>query len=165
MDNPYAPPTALVDDIITVDAELIPAGRGTRLGAAMLDNVVLSAMIYLPFLAGSALFSGMGAEAAVGLGGLLGAVGFAIWAFFTVKYVRANGQSFGKRALNIKVVRANGTPVSISRLVFLRNGLNSLFSVIPLIGFVYGLADALMIFRDDRRCLHDRLADTIVILA
>lgn len=164
MDNPYAPPTAIVEDIVAVDAELIPAGRGTRFGAALLDNVVLSAMVYLPFLAGSALSSGAGMEVAAGVGVLLGFIGFAIWSFFTIKYVRANGQSFGKRALNIKVVRTNGAPVSLARIVFLRNALNSAISAIPVIGVAYGLGDAMAIFREDRRCIHDRLADTIVIL-
>ena len=36
---------------------------------------------------------------------------------------------------------------------------------IPVIGTVYGLLDVLLIFRASRRCLHDNIADTIVVTA
>ena len=31
------------------------------------------------------------------------------------------------------------------------------------VGTIYGLVDVLMIFRASRRCLHDHIADTIVV--
>jgi hypothetical protein len=36
---------------------------------------------------------------------------------------------------------------------------------IPVIGTIYGLLDVLLIFRASRRCLHDNIADTIVVTA
>ena len=38
-------------------------------------------------------------------------------------------------------------------------------ALIPVVGWLYGLVDALMIFRDSRKCLHDNIADTIVVKA
>ena len=38
-------------------------------------------------------------------------------------------------------------------------------SIIPVIGSLVGLIDALLIFRDNRRCLHDNIADTMVVVA
>jgi uncharacterized RDD family membrane protein YckC len=34
-----------------------------------------------------------------------------------------------------------------------------------LVGYVYPLIDTLMIFGESRQCLHDRIADTIVVKA
>jgi uncharacterized RDD family membrane protein YckC len=62
-----------------------------------------------------------------------------------------NGQSIGKRLLGIRVVRMDGSPVSLARIVFLRN-------LVPeLIGAgcsLFGLVDACFIFADNQRCLH-----------
>ena len=40
-----------------------------------------------------------------------------------------------------------------------------LLGLVPLIGWLFALADALLIFRDSRKCLHDNIADTIVVTA
>ena len=37
--------------------------------------------------------------------------------------------------------------------------------MVPFVGGLVSLVDALLIFRDDRRCLHDEIADTIVVTA
>jgi uncharacterized RDD family membrane protein YckC len=78
-----------------------------------------------------------------------------------VRYVRRNGQSIGKKLLNIKVVRTDGGPITLGRLFWLRNVVNGLISVVPL----YGLIDVLFIFGENRQCLHDKLADSVVIKA
>ena len=75
--------------------------------------------------------------------------------------MKANGQSIGKKACGIKVTRRDGSPVSLSRLVWLRNVLNGLIALVPF----YGIIDALFIFSEARRCLHDHIADTIVVKA
>jgi uncharacterized RDD family membrane protein YckC len=95
------------------------------------------------------------------VGGALTLAGLGTWIIFTVKYVNGNGQSIAKRMLGIKVVRADGSPIKIGRLFWMRNFLNTLISFIPL----YGLVDALFIFGESRQCLHDKLADTIVVRA
>ena len=60
-------------------------------------------------------------------------------------------------------MRADGTPVTLSRVIFLRWLPVVLLGMIPFVGRVVGLVDALLIFRTERRCLHDNIADTIVI--
>lgn len=166
--NPYAPPAAAVADVVTVVDEIVPAGRGIRLGAAMMDAVIAGACTYLPFFAGVIPFAAGGQRysvAGLATGGLLGFIGFCVWAFFTFKYVAANGQSIAKRILGIKVVRSDGTPATLSRIFWMRNVVANIPGIIPILGTVYGFVDALLIFRDNRRCLHDQIADTIVILA
>lgn len=76
------------------------------------------------------------------------------------------GQTLGKIAMGIRIVRVdtldNGGFVTN---VLLRTFLNSVITAIPILGPLYGLADALFIFKADRRCLHDHLAKTCVIVA
>ena len=50
MTNPYAPPQAGVDDISEPQAFAVPADRGTRLGAAILDSVLFVLAVYLPLM-------------------------------------------------------------------------------------------------------------------
>lgn len=172
MTNPYAPPAATVDDIADPLDTTTPADRGTRLVAAILDGIIASMMVYLPALVGLAVTGGFStlanlAEgrdtsfAAIGVAVILGFFGFVAWAVLTIKYVLENRQTIAKRLLNIKVVRSDGTPVSVGRLFWLRNVVNALLAFIPL----YGIVDHLFIFGESRQCLHDKIADTIVVKA
>jgi uncharacterized RDD family membrane protein YckC len=167
MTNPYAPPQAVVQDVLDPAAGILLADRGVRLGAAILDGLVFGVMVYLPLIAG-AFAVGLGqaqdggdGSAALGAGLTLAAVGFVAWVWITVKFLRANGQSIGKKACGIKMVRRDGSPVSASRVIWLRNVVNTIIGIIPLYGFI----DVLFIFGEARRCVHDHLADTIVIKA
>ncbi|MEK7234926.1 MAG: RDD family protein [Elusimicrobiota bacterium] len=72
------------------------------------------------------------------------------------------GQTFGKRIVDIRIVMKDtlengGFVVNLVKRVFL----NALLSIVPF----YALVDILFIFRADRRCLHDMIADTIVVQA
>ena len=71
------------------------------------------------------------------------------------------GQTMGKRVLEIKVVRSDGSQASLGRIFWLRNVVNGLLGIIPL----YGIIDTLLIFGVRRQCIHDLIADTIVVRA
>ena len=59
MTNPYAPPQAIVEDIVQAPGEMVLAERLTRLGAAILDNViVLVAVMRRSCSSSSGLFPG-----------------------------------------------------------------------------------------------------------
>ena len=60
---------------------------------------------------------------------------------------------------------SDGSPASFGRIVGLRYLTTSVLASIPLAGTVYGLLDVLRIFRASRRCLHDNIADTILVTA
>jgi uncharacterized RDD family membrane protein YckC len=162
--NPYAPPRAAVRDIATPYTSAALADPGTRLGAAILDSIIGMTMVYLPGLVVIWITAAAGprsGDGMVGAGLLMMLVGLAAWLWLTIKYVNANGQSIAKKLLGIKVVRSDGSPVSLGRLFWLRNVVNSLISIVP----GYGLVELLFIFGESRQCLHDKLADTIVIKA
>ena len=169
MTNPYAPPQAGVDDISEPQAFAVPADRGTRLGAALLDSVLFVLAVYAPLLV--AAFAGARIETApeeadqferLAVGGAVVAlIGLVIWAWFTLKYMARNSQSIAKKWLQIKVVRADGSRASLGRLILLRNVVVWILSMIPL----FSIIDALFIFGEARQCLHDKIADTIVVKA
>ena len=134
----------------------------------VLDSIAFLAMVYGPLLVFGVMTAfastptnaqGAGALLTVGLAAAL--VGFAVWCTITVRFLLRNSQSIGKKILGIKVVRSNGTPVSFSRLFWLRNFLIWIVSLIPL----FGIVDSLFIFGESRQCLHDKIADTIVVVA
>ena len=168
--NPFAPPRGAIHDFPTTD-ELELAGRAVRLGAFFVDCIVAFVMIYLPALI--VLVASGGIDAAfesspavvdfntVGVAGLLCLCGFIAWIWITALLVARNGQTIGKRLLEIQVVRSDGSQASLGRIFWLRNVVNWLLSVIPF----YALVDLLLIFGVRQQCIHDLLADTIVVRA
>ena len=166
--NPYAPPRGAVHDVADPYAQAELAERVTRLVAAILDGLIFMAMCYLPFavvaLATGALTDAETVAAngpVLGLGVMLSLVGLVAWIWLTIRNVVANGQTIAKKMLGIKVVRSDGSPASLSRIFWLRNFVNALLGIIPL----YGLIDVLLIFGAERQCIHDKIADTIVVKA
>jgi len=146
------------------------AGRGARLGAAILDGIIATCLIYGPLLiavgigaATGASFEDGNADVATvfGFGGVAALIGLLVWLVITWRLVARNGQTIAKKMLNIKVVRRDGSAASLGRIFWLRNVVNGLLSIIPLYGFI----DILFIFADDRQCLHDKIADTMVVEA
>lgn len=80
-------------------------------------------------------------------------ISFAYYIFFT-GYC---GQTPGKMVLRIKVVRQDGSPVSYGRAAFRE---------VPakfLSGIIFGIGYLMVIFDEQKRGLHDRMADTYVI--
>lgn len=141
--------------------------RGKRLLAHIIDNLVVIGPTMVAVFAWVGLTASReratggraGDEAvfvmfaAMGLGLL---VGLAVQIAMQAKYA----QSVGKRLLGLKVVRVDGTACELWRLILLRNV--ALHALAQLCGFV-GIIDALMIFSAEQRCLHDLMADTVVI--
>jgi uncharacterized RDD family membrane protein YckC len=166
MTNPYAPPVAAVRDVADPSALAVPADRGTRLGAMILDSIIFAGLVYLPVVLAAAVgqrteptegAEGLNAIFAVGAVG--GLVGLAVWSWFTIKYIKLNGQSIAKKLLGIRVVRTDGSAASLGRIFWLRNVVNTVISIVPL----YSLIDGLFIFGESRQCLHDKIAGTIVL--
>lgn len=165
--NPYAPPQAAVQDVAGSDTSE-PAGRGTRLVAFILDGLIASALIYVPLGIGVAMNghpvvvnAHFNPAAIVGRGSWLPLLGLVAWCWLTLVFVSRNGQSIAKKIMGIKVVRKDGSKASLGRIFWLRNVVNGVLGFVPL----YGIVDLLLIFSDARQCVHDKIADTIVIKA
>jgi len=168
-DNPYAAPAAAVADEASRDMEL--AGRGTRLGAVLIDGLIFSLGV-MPMIIAVFVLGGManmkdarsmeiGVALGIGVGALL-FLGVVAW---NCVLLHRRGQTIAKKLLGIRVVRKDGSRCGLARIFFARYLPVTLLGMVPFVGGLVSLVDALLIFRDDRRCLHDEIADTIVVVA
>jgi uncharacterized RDD family membrane protein YckC len=168
MANPYAPPT-VATEILPLEADYgahgIPAERGTRLLAHIVDGLLFIPTLIPGFIAGGIMLDN-GADPDDTAAALL------MYAFILPLplmlasyqwYLTAKtGQSLAKRWFGIRIVRLDGSLPGFVNGVLLRSWVvHALNSVC---GFV-GLIDALMIFGEESRCLHDQIAGTRVIKA
>ena len=157
--NVYAPPEARVDDIVA-EGEFELADRGTRLGAAILDGL---APAVIGIVAAIAIPSMKNSQSAMILVGTIAAVGIIALIVVNCMWIHQRGQTVGKRIVGIKTVRTDGSRCGLGRVFCLRYLPTAILSAIPFVGYIVGPLDALLIFRDSRKCLHDEIADTIVI--
>lgn len=142
------------------------AGRGERLIAALLDSLLFAPAL-LGFAMGDALeFLVDPDQLEINPSGLLGLSLTFFWSVGVLVLqsylLYTNGWTLGKRLLGIRIVHVEGGEASFFSLIVLR-------TLLPmLMGFCCGLLqliDVLMIFGDERRCLHDLIAGTIVVKA
>lgn len=155
--NPYAAPTARVADERIGD--VVKASRLSRLGAVLLDSVV----IFVVAIVAAVMVPSVrdGGSAPIVLGVLF--LALAAFGVYQLVLLYRHGQTFGKKLLGIRIVRTDGSRAGLGRILGLRYLLPGLIGAIPVVGFVFGLADPLFIFGEEKRCLHDMMADTIVV--
>jgi uncharacterized RDD family membrane protein YckC len=94
---------------------------------------------------------------------VIGVINIVWYLVINGKLLAANGQSVGKKVMNIKIVRTDGSKADLQRIIGLRLAPIWVVSMIPYVGSVAAIIDCLLIFRSSRKCLHDDIADTIVI--
>lgn len=105
-----------------------------------------------------------------GKGLILGLVAIfaALLAFACVQIytLTTRGQTVGKRMLGIKIVMVEDESLpGFFKMQVMRGFLPSLMASIPYLGWVFWILDCCFIFRDDRRCIHDLIAGTKVVVA
>lgn len=74
-----------------------------------------------------------------------------------------HGQTVGKKICNIKVLSNKGVPISGNHYVAKRLLPMWIASQIPIVGQFISLIDSVLIFRKNKKCLHDDIAGTIVV--
>jgi uncharacterized RDD family membrane protein YckC len=183
--NPFAPPRALVEDRFEASASQVLATRMSRFLAVLCDTLpgialavlwLILAVLMTPGILSGGFNPAIGGFARLGLviaAGVVGALGILVW---NAVLVYRHGQTIGKRMMGIRVVRTDGSRVAFARYLFLRYlALVVICTVLGVIGTVVlhfkhlgsllQLADYLLIFRASRLCLHDNIADTKVVTA
>lgn len=141
-----------------IDA-LPKAGFWMRLVAALIDAFIV---FVLQFLLGSLLalagVAAAGQQASAGnIAILVQLFGFALSCGYYVVFTGYGGQTPGKMALRIKVIRRDGSPLSYGRAAF-REVPAKFIS-----GIILGIGYLMVAFDEQKQGLHDRMADTYVI--
>ena len=65
--------------------------------------------------------------------------------------------------MKTKIVNLDGTQADVQTIAFKRYGVIAAISMIPVVGGIIGLINALMVFRAEHNCLHDDIAKTRVV--
>lgn len=127
--------------------------RYERLFAFVLDAIFVAAVAgFVAAILGLSLVVGMAIAAVVG----------ALYAPIVMSRPgERNGQTVGKQAVGLRVLRDEGTPVDF-RTGLIRDGLLKYVVGAATVGLFLIASGLASLGRDDRRALHDRVAGTLV---
>ena len=150
------------------------AGWWSRVGAALIDGIIIGiGALLIVALFGSVFSVGFFASDEAGIvslivGLLLSFVAIAIVAllYAPLMMARTNGRTVGRMAMGIRVIRANGQPMTFGFAMLREVVIKALlFGFAGSITFgLANLADVLWpLWDDENRALHDFLVDTRVV--
>jgi uncharacterized RDD family membrane protein YckC len=157
--------TVSVNVNVDADPSASTADWGERTGAALVDLAIAGFLLVFGIVVGAILIAVGGWGVAAGilliLAGLLGAILYA--PLMMARKGAGNGQTIGKRAAKLRVVRDNGGPVTFWRGM-LREFVVKQFFGIAVTGGLFWIVDALWpLFDDHDRAVHDMVAETHVV--
>jgi len=141
------------------------ASFGQRFGAFAIDIViVVVAEIIIVLILGAiiAAIANAGSGAAIAVASVLGLLAILLYIALPIVYFgymegQPSGQTFGKRALGIRVVDFNtGGPITMGKAM-LRSVVRSLISGILLLGYLW------MLWDPQQQTWHDKIAGTTVV--
>jgi len=152
---------------ITFDYDV--SGIGSRFLAALVDTallVLVQVILYGTVLLITNIFIDGGVFRSImerSIGGwiiaLAGIISFVfLWGYYIFFEVMWNGQSPGKRWVGLRVIRVDGTPITVSEAV-----IRNLVRIIDLLPMAYGIGVVTMFLNPDSRRLGDLAAGTIVV--
>jgi len=142
-----------------------PASRGLRFVGALIDGFLVLAIaipvVILYFAIAQPNMNDDTAGLQAQLVALLATMPINIIQWYLIA---TSGQSIGKKVVKTRIVdNDNGSNPGFVRAVILRSWVVSLISSVPCLGGIFGLVDILWIFGEEKRCLHDLMANTRVI--
>jgi len=164
--NPYAPPHADVLPPIDPSKYERLATPWRRLGACIIDTLILL-VVLVPIIWFSGSMTRILEGEEQGFGVSLEQIVWAMVSFTVYLILNWNaleqGQTIGKRALELRVVSKDGQPVTRSHIILKRSLPLHLLSLIPYGGNTIATIDSLLIFRPNRNTAHDDFAGTKVV--
>jgi uncharacterized RDD family membrane protein YckC len=143
------------------------ASVGRRFAALFLDGLIINLPLTLAFVAamlrfapGGTLGRGRPLEPmlVLSLEGALMLAMLVVWVLYEGLMLRRDGQTLGKKALQLKVVSAEGGPLSQGQ-AFGRAAMRQLLGFVPCLGLI----NYLTAFGEQRTCIHDMAARTRVV--
>ena len=140
------------------------AGLGRRLVARIVDALIIGIPVAV-----IAVFAAGGRDAAEESGTTTGiSIVYALVYFvYEGLMLTAGGQTVGKKLMKIRVAMLHNGAVPAGRPGWLRAAVYSLPEVVPCCGSIFWLLNALWCTWDRpyRQCLHDKVAQTVVVSA
>lgn len=142
------------------------AGIGSRFLAALVDTLlilILQIIVNMTlFLAARSFWGDLGdsdSQTLIWLAAIFGLIAFAFfWGYYIFFEIIWNGQSPGKRWVGLRVIRTNGTPITLAESV-----IRNLVRVIDFLPAYYGVGVVTMFINEQSRRLGDLAAGTLVV--
>ena len=135
------------------------AGIGSRFYAALIDTLLLFLILLIGYYVNRNFISELGDRLGNWLGALGGILVFALfWGYYMVFEVTTNGQSPGKRALGLRVIKDGGYPIG-----FADSAIRNLVRVVDFFPFFYGAGLLAMLLNSNWKRLGDLAAGTLVV--
>ena len=167
-ENPYEPPATDPVPLQPSGGEIHLAKLGDRFVGSFIDGLI-GIGIAIPIwgcLFWFGVIHSMAEMGKIGLGytTLIAVVHYVLFMAIQWNSLDATGQTIGKKVANTRIATMDGSKPQARDIVIKRYGFVSLINLIPFIGVVLTWVDILMIFKKDRRCLHDLVAGTQVLV-
>lgn len=163
--NPYQTPATDIGSGEVVSSETELASPWIRLLAAFIDGLILMVFI-VPIQLSMGIYDGFPEKMVqpdIQTTFIIAILAMIAYVAVNAYTLHKNGQTLGKLICKIKIVRVDHSKATLSRIILARYIPTNFVAQIPLVGWVIGLVDVLLIFRKSRQCLHDNIANTVVI--
>lgn len=161
--NVYSTPQSQLVDQVD-DSEKPLASRWARLGASIIDSIIIM-IVLVPVMYFTGGFDGMMEGVQPGFVYMfgIGLLNFVVFFVINYRYLIANGQTIGKKVLEIKIVDLNGNVPVFQPQLLIRYAVFVLPGQVPFVGQLFSLINVLFIFSAEKRCIHDLVAKTKVV--
>ena len=135
------------------------AGIGSRFYAALIDIVVMTLIAFIGAYITIRAITGLDERFGNWLAAIAGVATFALlWGYYIVFELTTNGQSPGKRALGLRVIKVHGYPISFSD-----SAIRNLVRIVDFLPFFYGAGLLAMLLNKNWQRLGDLAAGTLVV--
>lgn len=135
------------------------AGIGSRFYAALIDTLLLGLLLFIGIYVNLTFINEIGSFLGNWLGAIGGVLIFAMfWGYYMIFEITTNGQSPGKYALGIRVIKEGGYPIS-----FADAAIRNLVRLVDFLPFLYGTGLLVMLMNGNWQRLGDLAAGTIIV--
>ena len=158
--------TLKIDTPENVSFDYDVAGIGSRFLAALVDTlailllqvVILGTLLWL-VLRSTSTDTLLNSKAGYWVLGIVTLISFIFfWGYYIFFEIMWNGQTPGKRLIGLRVIRLDGTPVTVAEVV-----IRNLVRMIDLLPTAYGVGVVTMFINENSRRLGDFAAGTVVV--
>lgn len=154
-------------DLMDESAEQnVLASRWKRLWASLLDGLIMT-IITLPvmYFTGGVQALVQGAKPATAYSIMMGIFGLIVFILLNGKLLINNGQTIGKKILGIKITTLNGNLPKLKEHLLKRYAVFFIPGQIPFVGQIFAIINVLFVFGKQKRCIHDLVAGTRVVVS